>query len=64
MIIDIPIEQVSHNHDNELLGIHIDQSLTLNLQLARITKTVTYKLIFHLKRIRPFFPTQSRILFF
>ena len=58
MIIDIPIEQVSHN---KLLGIHIDQSLTL---LARITKTVTYKLLLILKRIRPFFPTQSSILFF
>ena len=33
---DIPIEQVSHS---KLLGIHIDWSLTWNLQVAKIKKT-------------------------
>ena len=60
IINDIPIEQVFHS---KLLGIHIDQSLTWNLQVAKIKKTVVYKLCL-LKRIRPFLPTQSRILFF
>ena len=32
---DIPIKQVSHN---KLLGIHIDESLTWNLQVANIKK--------------------------
>ena len=59
IINDIPIEQVSHS---KLLGIHIDQSLTWSLQVAKIKKTVVYKL-FLLKRIRPFLPTQSRIYF-
>ena len=60
IINDIPIEQVSHS---KLLGIHIDESLTWNLQVTKVKKTVAYKL-FLLKRIRPFLPTQSRIMFF
>ena len=36
IINDIPIEQVSHS---KLLGIHTDQSLTWNLQVAKIKKT-------------------------
>ena len=55
IINDIPIEQVSHS---KLLGIHIDESLTWNLQVTKIKKTVAYKL-FLLKRIRTFLPTQS-----
>ena len=35
IINDIPIEQVSHS---KLLGIHIDESLTWNLQVAKIKK--------------------------
>ena len=50
IINDIPIEQVSHR---KLLGIHIDESLTWNLQVTKIKKTVAYKL-FLLKRIRTF----------
>ena len=60
IINDIRIEQVSHS---KLLGIHIDESLTWNLQVTKVKKTVAYKL-FLLKRIRPFLPTQSRIMFF
>ena len=60
IIIDIPIKQFSHS---KLLGIHIDESLTWNLHVTKIKKTVAYKL-FLLKRILPFLPTQSRIMFF
>ena len=60
IINDISIEQVSHS---KLFSIHIDQSLTWNLQVAKIKNTVAYKL-FLLKRIGPFLPTQSRMLFF
>ena len=35
IINDIPIEQVSHS---KLLGIHIDESLTWNLQITKIKK--------------------------
>ena len=60
IINDIPIELVvSHS---KLLGIHIDESLTWNLQVTKVKKTMAYKL-FLLKRIRPFLPTQSRIMF-
>ena len=57
IINDIPIEQVSHS---KLLGIHIDESLTWNLQVTKIKKDCS---LFLLKRIRPFLPTQSRIMF-
>ena len=40
IINDIPIEEVSHS---KLLGIHIDESLTWNLQVTKIKKTVAYK---------------------
>ena len=57
---DIQLEQITHG---KLLGIHIDESVTWNLQVANIKKIVVYKL-FLLKRIRPFLPTQSRIQFY
>ena len=57
---DIQLEQITHG---KLLGIHIDESLTWNLQVANIKKIVVYKL-FLLKRIRTFLPTQSRIQFY
>ena len=47
IINDIPIEQVSHS---KLLGIYIDESLTWNLQVTKVKKTVAYKLFLH-KRI-------------
>ena len=57
---DIQLEQITHG---KLLGIHIDESLTWNLQVANIKKIVVYKL-FLLRRIRTFLPTQSRIQFY
>ena len=48
---DIQLEQITHG---KLLGIHIDESLTCNLQVANIKKIVVYKL-FLLKRIHPSF---------
>ena len=40
---DIPIKQVSHN---KLLGIHIDESLTWNLQVANIKKYCGLLIVF------------------
>ena len=54
---DIQLEQVTHG---KLTDIHIDESLTCNLQVANITKIVEYKM-FLFKSTRPFLPTQSRI---
>ena len=55
-----PIEQISNTKS---LGIHIDSSLTWDVQVSHVKKIVIYKL-FLLKRIRHFLPNDTRILFY
>ena len=60
LIDNTPIEQISNT---KLLGIHIDSSLTWDVQVSHLKKIVIYKL-FLLKRIRHFLPKHTRILFY
>ena len=60
LIDNTPIEQISNT---KLLGIHIDSSLTWDVQVSHVKKIVIYKL-FLLKRIRHFLPKNTRILFY
>ena len=61
LIDNTPIEQISNT---KLLGIHIDSSLTWDVQVSHVKKIVIYKL-FLLKRIRHFLlPKDTRILFY
>ena len=60
LIDNTPIEQISNT---KLLGIHIDSSLTWDVQVSHVKKIVIYKL-FLLKRIRHFLPKDNRIFFY
>ena len=60
LIDNTPIEQISNT---KLLGIHIDSSLTWDVQVSHVKKIVIYKL-FLLKHIQHFLPKDTRILFY
>ena len=60
LIDNTPIEQISNT---KLLGIHIDSSLTWDVQVSHVKKIVIYTL-FLLKRIRQFLPKDTRIFYF
>ena len=60
LIDNTPIEQISNT---KLLGIHIDSSLTWDVQVSHVKKIVIYKL-FLLKRILHFLPKDTLILFY
>ena len=57
LIDNTPIEQISNT---KLLGIHIDSSLTWDVQVSHVKKLVIYKLFLR-KRIRHFLPKDTRI---